>query len=404
MGEVFAGRYELVDLIGHGGMGAVWRARDLKLRRIVAAKVLRQSDASSLLRFVREQGMRVSHPNVLAPLGWAAEDDRVLFTMGVVDGGSVATLMGDYGALPPGLVAEILRQLLSGLEAVHAAHIIHRDIKPANILLAATGTGRPHAYLGDFGIALDLDGPRFTETGLVAGTPGYLAPELMTLGDVSPAVDLYAVGMVGAAMLTALKPRDIDFAECPPHVPLSLWSLLRDLALDEPKDRPTLNDAVLRLGAPELAWHPGAIGDVEVLQQLEPLPVAPPTPPVGYPATGPRAAPNPVTPAHPKPLTPTPTPSLPPTRSFALASTGLSDETEPRPSHPSSSPLTGPQPMQVQSFAATPPLMYGMARVPMPAPDVPTMTLAPRKSRLLLGSTAAIVLGLALILVGALFL
>ena len=66
MGEVFGGRYELIDLIGEGGMGAVWRARDLKLNRIVAAKVLRQSDASALLRFVREQGLRVNHPNVIA--------------------------------------------------------------------------------------------------------------------------------------------------------------------------------------------------------------------------------------------------------------------------------------------------------------------------------------------------
>jgi len=194
MGEVFGGRYELIDLIGEGGMGAVWRARDLKLNRIVAAKVLRQSDASALLRFVREQGLRVNHPNVIAPLGWIGEDNQVLFTMRIVAGGSLATLIGDHGALPPRFAAEILRQLLSGLQAVHSAHLVHRDVKPANILLDATGSGRPHAYLTDFGIAIDLAGPRFTETGMVHGTPGYLAPELMTLGDVTPAVDMFAAG------------------------------------------------------------------------------------------------------------------------------------------------------------------------------------------------------------------
>ena len=176
MGEVFGGRYELIDPIGEGGMGAVWRARDLKLNRFVAAKVLRQSDASALLRFVREQALRVDHPNVIAPLGWIGEDNQVLFTMRIVSGGSLATLIGDHGPLPPRFAAEIMRQLLAGLQAVHAAHLVHRDVKPANILLDATGKGRPHAYLSDFGIAIDLEGPRLTETGMVHGTPGYLAP------------------------------------------------------------------------------------------------------------------------------------------------------------------------------------------------------------------------------------
>ena len=116
MGEVFGGRYELIDPIGEGGMGAVWRARDLKLNRFVAAKVLRQSDASALLRFVREQALRVDHPNVIAPLGWIGEDNRVLFTMRIVSGGSLATLIGDHGPLPPRFAAEIMRQLLAGLD------------------------------------------------------------------------------------------------------------------------------------------------------------------------------------------------------------------------------------------------------------------------------------------------
>ena len=92
MGEVVAGRYELLDLIGEGGMGTIWVALDRKTDGLVAAKVLRQSDAGTLLRFVREQSVRIHDPNVLTPLGWAGEDDRVLFTMPIIRGGSVATL------------------------------------------------------------------------------------------------------------------------------------------------------------------------------------------------------------------------------------------------------------------------------------------------------------------------
>ncbi len=274
MGEVFGGRYELIDLIGEGGMGAVWRARDLKLNRVVAAKVLRQSDASALLRFVREQGLRVNHPNVIAPLGWIGEDNQVLFTMRIVAGGSLATLIGDHGALPPRFAAEILRQLLAGLRAVHAAHLVHRDVKPANILLDATGSDRPHAYLTDFGIAVDLTGPRLTETGLVHGTPGYLAPELQNFGDVTPAVDMFAVGMVGAAMLTGARPRDLGIdttTPTPEGVPESLWSLIRDLINPDAEARPGMAEALYRLEAPELAWREGAAEYVEVFQQLEPL-------------------------------------------------------------------------------------------------------------------------------------
>ena len=145
MGEVFAGRYELVDPIGRGGVGAVWRAWDHRRRRYVAAKVLQQSDAHTLLRFVREQALRIDHPHVLAPASWAADDDKVLFTMDLVGRRLAGPL--DRGLRPPAarFVCTLLDQLLAGLAAVHAEGVVHRDIKPANILLEATGTGRPHA-------------------------------------------------------------------------------------------------------------------------------------------------------------------------------------------------------------------------------------------------------------------
>ncbi len=300
MGEVFAGRYELVDLIGEGGMGTIWRVWDARTGRMVAAKVLRQSDAATLLRFVREQSVRIHHPHVVVPLGWAGEDERVLFTMPVVRGGSVATLVQDFGALPPLLVAELLRQLLAGLSAVHAAGIVHRDVKPANLLLDATGNARPHLYLTDFGISVDLDAPRWTETGVVSGTPGYLAPEMERSGTVSPAVDLYAAGQVALTMLLGTRPAHrTEALGRPDAVPETLWRLVGELVAPEPADRPPDAGAALSaLEAPELAWTAAAIGEVEVFEHVptselhEPSTiVAPPAGPDTPPTTGALSAP-----------------------------------------------------------------------------------------------------------------
>ena len=269
MGEVFAGRYELIDLIGEGGMGTIWVALDRKTNGLVAAKVLRQSDAATMLRFVREQSVRIHDPNVLTPIGWAGEDDRVLFTMPIIRGGSVATLIGDFGALPPLLVAELTRQILSGLAAVHDADIVHRDIKPANILLDATGTGRPRAYVSDFGIAVDLTAPRWTETGFISGTPGYLAPELESLGTVTPKTDLYAVGQVALTMLTSQRPADRVGVAQPGDCPDSLWGIINKLVAEDPDRRTeTARAALEALDVPELRWRPEAIGEVEIFEQV----------------------------------------------------------------------------------------------------------------------------------------
>src|SRR3954452_17243943 len=100
-----AGRYDLLDQVGAGAMGSVWRARDLRTDGLVAAKVLGAHDSSMLLRFVREQSVRVVHPHVVAPTGWAAEDHLVVFTMDQVRGGSVEDLLGEHGPLPATYVA-----------------------------------------------------------------------------------------------------------------------------------------------------------------------------------------------------------------------------------------------------------------------------------------------------------
>jgi serine/threonine protein kinase len=284
MGEIFAGRYELVDPIGRGGVGAVWRAWDHRRRRYVAAKVLLQSDAHSLLRFVREQALRIDHPHVLAPTSWAADDDKVLFTMDLVAGGSLVHLVGDYGPLPPSFVCALLDQLLSGLAAVHAEGVVHRDIKPANVLLEATGTGRPRLRLSDFGIAMRLGEPRLTETNLVVGTPGYLAPEQMMGSEPDFPADLFAVGLVALYLLEGAKPdakaliqyfADHGTPGAPQGIPEPLWQVVATLLQPDPQARfRTATGARKALAAAaELLPEPGPDDElIEIFDQLGPLP------------------------------------------------------------------------------------------------------------------------------------
>jgi serine/threonine protein kinase len=359
MGEVFAGRYELVDPIGRGGAGEVWRAWDQRRGRYVAAKVLQQSDAHALLRFVREQAVRIDHPHVLAPASWAADDDKVLFTMDLVAGGSLSHLVGDYGPLPPRYVCVLLDQLLAGLHAVHSEGIVHRDIKPANILLEATGTGTPHVRLSDFGIAVRKGEPRLTEAHFVVGTPGYFAPEQMLGADPDFPADLYAVGLVALYLLGGRRPDAQAITErfldegtpaAPDGVPAPLWQVLAALLQPDPQARfRTATGARKALaGAVELLPEPPAGEEpVEIFDQVGPLPegfgpagplkardaaeavaAAPPAPPVQpapHAPSAPPVQPAPHAPSAPPaqdairppapplagPPTPTPTPTPP---------------------------------------------------------------------------------------------
>ncbi|MFF5186692.1 protein kinase [Streptomyces sp. NPDC000345] len=341
MGEVFAGRYELADPIGRGGVGAVWRAWDHRRRRYVAAKVLQQRDAHSLLRFVREQALRIDHPHVLAPASWAADDDKVLFTMDLVAGGSLVHLVGDYGPLPPAFVCTLLDQLLSGLAAVHAEGVVHRDVKPANVLLEATGTARPRLRLSDFGIAMRLGEPRLTETNLVVGTPGYLAPEQMMGADPAFPADLFAVGLVALYLLEGAKPDTKALVQyftehgtpgAPKGIPEPLWQVVAMLLQPDPEARfRTATGARKALAAAaELLPEPGPDDElIEIFDQLGPLPkgfspdgplkplrrTAPSTPPGGappppHPDSAPLSVP-PGTPLHPDhpPMGPAPGPA-----------------------------------------------------------------------------------------------
>ncbi|WP_330239613.1 serine/threonine-protein kinase [Streptomyces sp. NBC_00525] len=369
MGEVFAGRYELVDPIGRGGVGAVWRAWDHRRRRYVAAKVLQQSDAHTLLRFVREQALRIEHPHVLAPASWAADDDKVLFTMDLVSGGSLAHVIGDYGPLPPRFVCTLLDQLLSGLSTVHAEGVVHRDIKPANILLEATGRGRPHLRLSDFGISMRKGEPRLTETNYVVGTLGYFAPEQMMGAEPDFPADLFAVGLVALYLLQGTKPDSQEliehFAEhgtpsAPDGVPEPLWQVIAGLLQPDPQNRfRTATGARKALtAAVEMLPEPTGTEElVEVFDQIGPLPE-------GFGPDGP-VAPGPTAPTPAPAPAPTPAPDLPTpssqTRSTAaMSETGSFHLPPPEPAVPA--------PHAPQTAAPAPPYGY-----PAPAPAAYTL-------------------------------
>lgn len=391
MGEVFAGRYELVDPIGRGGVGAVWRAWDHRRRRYVAAKVLQQSDAHTLLRFVREQALRIDHPHVLAPASWAADDDKVLFTMDLVSGGSLAHVIGDYGPLPPRFVCALLDQLLAGLAAVHAEGVVHRDIKPANILMEATGTGRPHLRLSDFGISMRKGEPRLTETNYVVGTPGYFAPEQMLGAEPDFTADLFAVGLVALYLIEGARPDSRALVEhfaahgtpgAPQGVPEPLWQVIAGLLQPDPQARfrtatgarKALTEAAQLLPETGTAEEP-----VEVFDQIGPLPEGfgpdGPVPPQPRPEPPPRPAPMSETgsfhlapPPQPSAGPPTPVPVLapavPPTGSSLPARTAHERSlTRPYTAHPSQVPT---QSVQVPGKRPGPP----------PKVTVPVLVLA----------------------------
>jgi len=208
-----AGRYEVGALLGAGGSGRVHRARDLRLERDVALKLVpaeaaRSADPAARERFASEarSAARAIHPNAVAIYDAGESDGHLYLVMELVDGPSLATVLGREGPLPVERAVRVVDDVLAALEAAHAAGIVHRDVKPPNVLLAPGGT----AKLTDFGIAKRLDevAASLTATGFVVGTPRYLAPEQLTGGVATPATDVYASGVLLHEALTGRPPFD----------------------------------------------------------------------------------------------------------------------------------------------------------------------------------------------------
>ncbi|MFI1566972.1 protein kinase [Streptomyces sp. NPDC020490] len=195
-GDRVGGRFELVERLGSGGMGTVWRARDTVLHREVALKAVRQdADTSDTVRerVMREARAlaRLSNPHVVTVYEVIEAEPHPWIVMELVPGTSLQQRV-DAGPLSPAETARIGRQLLSALRAAHAAGIQHRDVKPANILIRPDGT----AALTDFGIAALQGATALTATDELIGTPEYMAPERIRGHDDDPASDLWSLGLV----------------------------------------------------------------------------------------------------------------------------------------------------------------------------------------------------------------
>jgi len=209
-GDVFAGRYRIIALLGRGAMGEVYRAHDTVLDVPVAVKFVLGYRPEYQKRLIKEVRLarEVTHPAVCRVFDVGEEDGRLFFTMEYVDGEDLATLRSRIGRLPSDKVNDIAHQMLGGLAAAHAKKVIHRDLKPANIMIDGQGKVR----ITDFGIAVTADELDQAE---LAGTPAYMAPEQLNPdGVVGPAADLYAVGLILHEMLTDRKMfNETDFTE-----------------------------------------------------------------------------------------------------------------------------------------------------------------------------------------------
>jgi serine/threonine-protein kinase len=211
LGASVAG-YRIEAVAGRGGMGVVYRARQLALDRTVALKLIAPElarDETFRARFVRESRIASSldHPNVIPVYETGEDGDRLFIAMRFVDGTDLGRMLAAEGALDPALAAELVAQAGSALDAAHARGLVHRDVKPANLLVTGAGTARPHVYLTDFGLARrDGSSTALTTTGQWMGTPDYAAPEQIDGYDVSGATDVYALGCVLFAALAGSPP------------------------------------------------------------------------------------------------------------------------------------------------------------------------------------------------------
>ncbi|MDQ0382383.1 serine/threonine-protein kinase [Amycolatopsis thermophila] len=194
--RVVAGRYALLGELGRGGHGLVWRAQDQVIGRQVAIKELRLPDGAEdsvfterVLREVRTAG-RLNDPAIVTVFDVVSEDGATFIVMELVEAPTLGELVRRHGALPPQQVATIGQQVLSALRAAHDAGIVHRDVKPGNIMVGANG----RVKLTDFGIATAIDDPRLTASGMIVGSPAFMAPERLEGHEAMPASDLWSLG------------------------------------------------------------------------------------------------------------------------------------------------------------------------------------------------------------------
>ncbi|WP_109509603.1 serine/threonine-protein kinase [Nocardioides speluncae] len=264
---MIAGRYSPVREIGRGGMGSVWLGQDKVLGRQVALKqigLLPGAEDVNVVRVRREarHAASLSHPNVVAVFDLVEEGGRYWLVMEYVEGVTLGRLVRDQGRLAVDEAASVAIQAASGLAAAHAEGIVHRDVKPGNIMVTPDGEVR----LTDFGIARADTDATITKTGLLTGSPAYLAPEIASGHPASPASDVWALGATVFHTLAGRPPYDVQennvlgalyriVHEEPPRTPTAGWlqPLLEGTMTKDPARRWPMRRVVSFLAAGQTA-------------------------------------------------------------------------------------------------------------------------------------------------------
>jgi len=265
-GTILADRYEILQLLGQGGMGAVYKARDTELDRFVALKLIRPELAKNpdiLRRFKHELilARQVTHKNVIRIFDLGQSEGIKFITMDFVEGQDLRHLLLEKGKLPAEQAARIMLQICRALEAAHGEGVIHRDLKPHNIMLDSGG----RAYVMDFGIARSAYLPGMTQTGALIGTPEYMSPEQARGEKLTERSDLFSLGVIFYELLTGRSPY-------PGDAPLAtLWKRLQEKPKPpmevDPEVPKALNDIVMKAleMGPEDRWASAG----EIAQHLE---------------------------------------------------------------------------------------------------------------------------------------
>jgi len=387
--ESLAERYVLEQQIALGGSAEVWRARDAVLERPVAVKVLHRhllADPTTRARLVKEAraAASLSHPGIVAVYDVAIDEEAAAAViLELVEGESLADRLKREGALPPRAAVRIAAEVAEALSHAHERGVVHRDVKAANVLLTADGEAR----LADFGIArvLEDEAQRLTDTGTIAGTLRYLAPEQLRGEEAGPPADVYAVGVLLTEMLTGQPPYQVSspvaLAEAqrtPPltieGAPASLSAIVRPTLDPDPEGRPSSAGA---LAAELRAWletdaAPQALDsatDAPTLPAIPILPVLPvppvlpsgPEPPLPPAPAGP--APNAAGPRQPRRLSPVAAVAIAAVGMFVVLVLLLSAITVP------DAPGSSPSPTASAEASPSPP-------TPSPAPSAAALTFS----------------------------
>jgi serine/threonine-protein kinase len=259
-GVCVGGSYLLLEPISSGATGTVWRALDRNTGGTVAVKLLREDlmhQPKAVTRFVQEHAilLMLRHPNIVRVRDLLTVGQSLGLVMDLIGGGSLRDYLDDRGTLPPAEAATLLAQVAAALAEAHKAGVVHRDLKPDNVLLDRSNP-RTTARLTDFGIARTLDAPGLTTPDALVGTPSYMAPEVICGSRTSPAVDVYAFGILlyelvagrlpfGTGSALAILRRQVDSSPQPvPGMPDTVWRVIQACMDKRPRRRPSAHELI----------------------------------------------------------------------------------------------------------------------------------------------------------------